>query len=420
MPKISVFTPSHDPRWLDRCYDSLHDQSFRDWEWIVMLNGGAEWESPAILDPRVRVVYASAGLDGKIGALKLEATSRCTGELLVELDHDDELAPPALERLWIEHKEHPDAGLIYSDTAQINEDGTANTDRFRADHGWHYYATFAAGRDLLAARALEPTPHNVSYIWYAPNHVRAFSRAAYDLAGAYDPTLELLDDQDLMSRLYQVGPFIPTHSPLYLQRVHDGNTQTDPDKNARIQVETVGLYDRYIEPNALAWARRLGVVTLDLGGAHNPPAGYLTVDQHGGDYTGDVLDVLGNMADSTVGVIRAVDFLEHVADAVELLNEIHRVLVPDGLLLSCTPSTDGRGAFQDPTHVSFWNENSWWYYTNPELAKYVPAITAQFQTSRLVTFYPSDWHREVNIPYVQANMIALKPGGVRNGGIVGW
>ncbi len=27
------------------------------------------------------------------------------------------------------------------------------------------------------------------------------------------------------------------------------------------------------------------------------------------------------------------------------------------------PSTDGRGAFQDPTHVSFWNINSFMYYS---------------------------------------------------------
>jgi hypothetical protein len=40
--------------------------------------------------------------------------------------------------------------------------------------------------------------------------------------------------------------------------------------------------------------------------------------------------------------------------------------------------------------------------------------------SRLVTYFPSDWHREHDIPYVQANMIAIKPGGVRNGGILHW
>jgi len=45
------------------------------------------------------------------------------------------------------------------------------------------------------------------------------------------------------------------------------------------------------------------------------------------------------------------------------MRETHRCLSPQGWLLSQTLSTDRRGAFQDPTHVSFWNSNSFWYYT---------------------------------------------------------
>jgi SAM-dependent methyltransferase len=45
------------------------------------------------------------------------------------------------------------------------------------------------------------------------------------------------------------------------------------------------------------------------------------------------------------------------------MEEIWRVLKPGGIFESSTPSTDGRGAFQDPTHISFWNRNSWLYYS---------------------------------------------------------
>jgi hypothetical protein len=44
------------------------------------------------------------------------------------------------------------------------------------------------------------------------------------------------------------------------------------------------------------------------------------------------------------------------------MNEIWRILKPDGIVDISVPSTDGRGAFQDPTHVSFWNINSFMYY----------------------------------------------------------
>ena len=119
-------------------------------------------------------------------------------------------------------------------------------------------------------------------------------------------------------------------------------------------------------------------------------------------------------------MIRAVDFLEHVADKVALFNELYRLLAPGGLLLSQTPSTDGRGAFQDPTHVGFYNENSFWFFTEAKYQSYVPEIQARFQVSRLVTDYPSEWHSAHNISYVTANLIALKDPAPRNGGPILW
>ena len=116
------------------------------------------------------------------------------------------------------------------------------------------------------------------------------------------------------------------------------------------------------------------------------------------------------MPDNSVGVIRASDFLEHIPDKVTLMNECYRVLAHGGMLLSATPSSDGRGAYQDPTHVAFWNENSFWYYTDARYAKYVPEITCRFQVSRLETMFPSAWHEQHQISYVIANLVSVKDG----------
>jgi len=72
--------------------------------------------------------------------------------------------------------------------------------------------------------------------------------------------------------------------------------------------------------------------------------------------------------DNTVDTVLAFDFLEHIpiGKTIAVVEEIHRVLKPGGLFRSVTPSTDGRGAFQDPTHVSFWNCNSFWYYSSKD------------------------------------------------------
>jgi hypothetical protein len=99
-----------------------------------------------------------------------------------------------------------------------------------------------------------------------------------------------------------------------------------------------------------------------------------------------------------------------------MMNEIYRVLVPGGWLISMTPSTDGRGAFQDPTHCSYWNSNSFWYYTRREQRDFVPGIMARFQRTRCWNDHPSEWHKTHSIPYVYADLVALK--GQRQAGTV--
>jgi glycosyltransferase involved in cell wall biosynthesis len=103
---ISVFTPSHDLRWIGDAYDSLRKQSLKSWEWVVVPNGDAARGDAGALsarirkDPKVRIIAAPQFADnGKVGALKRFAASQCKGEVLVELDHDDMLAPQALDRI---------------------------------------------------------------------------------------------------------------------------------------------------------------------------------------------------------------------------------------------------------------------------------------------------------------------------------
>jgi glycosyltransferase involved in cell wall biosynthesis len=414
-PRFSVFTPSHRPRFLDECLASLQAQSCPDWEWIVLLNNGARWR-PEHPDARVRVEIADA-VSG-IGAAKRRACELARGEILVELDHDDLLASDCLAQLAAAFDEFPDIVFAYSHTAQIQEDGSRDDSRFNEAHGWQYSEVEVDGRKVLQVLAMAPTPHNISYIWYAPNHVRAFRKDAYHEVGGYDAERHVLDDQDLMCRLYQIGDFHLIEACLYLQRVHSANTQADAEVNAHIQQETVALYDRYIEANALAWANRRGLLALDLGAAHRKAPGYVGVDQ----YAGSGVDIVAtlperlDLPDDSVGVVRAVDFLEHVPAKVPLINELYRLLAPGGMLLSTTPSTDGRGAYQDPTHVAYYNENSFWYYTDNQYRNFVPDINARFQQSRLVTAYPSDWHSQKGIAYVIANLIAIKHGADRCGG----
>ncbi len=413
-PRVTVFTPSNRTRFLDECLESLLAQTYQDWEWVVLLNQGMRWR-PERDDPRVRVVMDDnvAG----VGAAKRRSCAEAAGEILLEFDHDDLLTPDCLAEVVDAFDAHPEVGFVYSDFAQIGPDRSRNDSRFNESYGWVYREETVAGHEVLVCEAMPPTPHNVSYIWYAPNHVRAFRRELYEKVGGYDETLTVADDHDLMCRLYQVTEFHHIRRCLYLQRMHTANTQFDPQTNAKIQELTVQIYNRNVQLNALAWAKRRGLSALYMGVTPDKPEGFTDldrVDAPGIDIAADLAEGI-KLPDNSVGVVHAVDFLQHLPDKVALFNELYRVLAPNGMLLSSTPSTDGRGAFQDPSHVAFYNENSFWYFTDRKFARYVPSIRCRFQVSRMGTQFPTDWHKTHQISYVSANLIAIKDD-VRNGG----
>ena len=104
-------------------------------------------------------------------------------------------------------------------------------------------------------------------------------------------------------------------------------------------------------------------------------------------------------------MILADDVLEHLPDKLHAIKEVYRVLAPGGYFLSRTPSTDGRGAFQDPTHVAFYNENSFLYYCDSRWAQYIDS-PVRFQSLRLFTTPPD----EQRVSWVVWDAIAIKDG----------
>jgi len=154
------------------------------------------------------------------------------------------------------------------------------------------------------------------------------------------------------------------------------------------------------------WADDENLSKMDFGGGIYPKLGYLTVD------TREIADVVCDLnedwpiPDNSVGVFRAFHIVEHLKDPIRTMNEAYRVLAPGGFMFIDVPSTDGRGAFQDPTHCSWWNEHSFRYYTDRKYAAYIqPQFNGRFQVSSLYTY-----DLEPKVPIVRADLIALKPG----------
>jgi glycosyltransferase involved in cell wall biosynthesis len=402
---VSVFTPSHDPRFLDDCYRSLEAQTNGNWEWVVLLNRGARQWHPPVPDHRVRVDRAHA-VQG-VGAAKHAACELAGGEILVELDHDDILTPTCLADVHDAFDAHPDVAMVFSDFAQVNADLSRNDDRFNEAMGWEYTEEEVGGVSYLRCHALMPYPHNVGYIWYAPNHVRAFRTSAYRAVGGYNRQLAVLDDQELMIRLFLEGDFHHVDRCLYFQRIHRANTQAEPATNSFIQQQTVNYYQDNIEALAAAWSRRHGSAVITV----QTPTSPASADADPGEVTViDPTDPKFAFADGEVGLIKATELLQRIPDRAAFFNECYRVMAHGGIIVTRTPSTDGRGAFQDPSHVAFYNENSFWYLTQRARRASIPDLTARFQLSHLRTHFPTPWDEENHIPYVHANLMAVKDG----------
>jgi len=102
-------------------------------------------------------------------------------------------------------------------------------------------------------------------------------------------------------------------------------------------------------------------VKINLGCGKNKQDGYVNIDIQERVKPDVVCDVLKGLPyeDSSVDEVRAFDFLEHIETIknISVIEEIWRVLRPGGKFESFTPDAEcGQGAFQDPTHVSFWTE----------------------------------------------------------------
>jgi hypothetical protein len=317
----------------------------------------------------------------------------------MEVYHDDELFPTALEEC-AKAFEDSTVDFAYSNCCDVQENYEPRF--FSEKFGWVNRPCLYEGKQLVEMVAFSPDPASISKIWYAPNHFRAWRKSFYDRIGGHDETMDVLDDQDIMCRTYIEGKMFHIDKPLYVYHLHPQNTCYG-EKNAKIQDLCVELHDKYIYKLVEKWCDNNNLKKIDLCGGFDKPFGYESVDLSSADITAD-LNERWPFEDGSVGVFRAHDALEHLKDPIHAMKEAYRCLAPNGWFLTQTPSTDGRGAFQDPTHVSFWNSNSFWYYTRAEQAKYI-GTPVRFQLNRIKNFYPSDWHKFHQILYVKADLL---------------
>jgi O-antigen biosynthesis protein len=402
--KFSLITPSHRYQtYFNELYTSIVAQSYSNWEWIVYLNGEFKRDqlSEEILnDERVKIFEVYDG-NTNIGYVKNKAFFLGTGDILVEVDHDDILISNCLEKLAKAFKENPDCGFVYSDDATYHME-----DKFipyGSMYGWTHREYEWNGNKLTAMDSFEPSSHSVSYIWYAPDHVRAWRKDIYEKIGGHNVDLSICDDHELMIRTYLETKFYHIPEVLYVYRITGDNSWLE--RCEAIQIKTKELHNQYAQLLAERDADLKDLLKVDIGGGLFPREGYTTIDMEDADIIWN-LDNGIPLEDNSVGVLNASHVIEHLKDPIKTMKEIHRVLAHGGWAFIEVPSTEGNGAWCDPTHVSFWNEDSFPYYTNKNKAVFIRNKDIRFMSLRLET----NWWPGTKIAVVNTHLVALKEG----------
>lgn len=107
--------------------------------------------------------------------------------------------------------------------------------------------------------------------------------------------------------------------------------------------------------------------------------------------------------------LSAYDLLEHIPRQaidyannrirfpfVEVMQEIWRVLKPEGKFLALTPAYPAKQAFQDPTHVNFITKETHTYFCgqNPLAARY--GFTGQFEAASVKPVMPEEAYGQMS------------------------
>jgi len=109
---------------------------------------------------------------------------------------------------------------------------------------------------------------------------------------------------------------------------------------------------------------------IEIGGGTLVQPGWTNLDCRNGDYEAGWLRLAQHTPwpaiESSVEAIRASHVMEHIPagqERIDVMNEAHRVLMPGHQFEIIVPLMVGTWhAIADPTHVSFWVEESFYYF----------------------------------------------------------
>lgn len=209
-PVFTIVIPMFNtaPRHLEALVDSLLAQTFGNFE-VVMADASTDRRAQSCVrracerDKRLRYHQLSSN-DG-ISENTNRGLDVARGTFVVFVDHDDTLAPQALNEVAAHLFDNPDTDIVYSDEDMITDDGTwRHSPHFKPD--W--------------------SPHTLLCVNYS-SHLSVIRRSLLNQSDGLDPRYDGAQDHELILRLHSMpGRRVVGHIPkvLYHWRQAPGST----------------------------------------------------------------------------------------------------------------------------------------------------------------------------------------------------
>lgn len=205
-------------KWLEAAIDSVRRQNYENWELCIADDCSTDLKVRAYLeslqDSRIKIQFQEK--NGGISAATNAAAALASGDYLILMDNDDELAPHALYEFY-QRIGQTDADILYSDQDIIDEKGNHREPFHKPD--WSY--------DLLLSQM---------YI----GHLLGFRKNLFEEVGGFRSEYNGSQDYDLMLRLVEKTQKIEHIAKiLYYWRALPSSTAANPESKPYAQ--TAGL-----------------------------------------------------------------------------------------------------------------------------------------------------------------------------------
>ena len=235
---VSFFTPIYNTKEkLWKTYESVRNQTYPNWEWVIVNDSSDNGKTLKIAleiasqDFRVKVYDFREKSGGIIGESKYRAATLTRGKWLAELDHDDYLMPDCARCIIEASVRFRDAGFIYTDSVELDENHNSMTypDGFCFGYG-KYRKEYHYGKTWDVVDSANINPKTIRHIVGVPNHIRAWRRDIYFSVGGHNRDLAIADDYELIVRTFLKTKFVRIPKLGYLQYIyHNANGRNTHD-----------------------------------------------------------------------------------------------------------------------------------------------------------------------------------------------